>query len=73
MLVRTFLLYVEKLRPKLVLMENVAEMKNGFDSAYTNEILTRLSEQGYEVTYEVLNAADYGIPQRETPRFFSRY
>ncbi len=69
-LVRTFLHYVEQLRPKLVLMENVAEMKNGFDSAYTNEILTRLSEQGYEVTYEVLNAADYGIPQRRRRAFF---
>ena len=69
-LVKTFLQYVEVLKPKLVLMENVAEMKNGFDSFYTQELLERLSEVGYQVTYQVLNAADYGVPQRRRRAFF---
>jgi len=69
-LVKTFLDYCESLKPKLVLMENVAEMKNGFDQSYTEEILARLSEEGYTVTPGVLNAADYGIPQRRRRAFF---
>jgi DNA (cytosine-5)-methyltransferase 1 len=69
-LVKTFLYYVEVLKPKLVLMENVAEMKNGFDSFYTQELLDRLHEEGYQVTHQVLNAADYGVPQRRRRAFF---
>jgi DNA (cytosine-5)-methyltransferase 1 len=70
MLVRTFIEYVEALQPKIVLMENVAEMKNGFDQSYTQEILARLGSDGYKVSYQVLNAADYGVPQRRRRAFF---
>ena len=58
-MVTTFIEYVEALQPRTVLMENVAEMKNGFDQLYTQEILTRLSDDGYSVSYAVLNAAEY--------------
>jgi DNA (cytosine-5)-methyltransferase 1 len=70
LLVRTFIEYVEALQPKVVLMENVAEMKNGFDQTYTQEILSRLGADGYTVSYSVLNAADYGVPQRRRRAFF---
>ena len=69
-LVKTFLDYCEGLKPKLILMENVAEMKNGFSEAYTSEILLRLNEEGYTVTEGVLNAADFGVPQRRKRAFF---
>ncbi len=69
-LIKAFLDYCESIKPKMVLMENVAEMKNGFNQAYTEEILERLTEEGYTVTYEVLNAADYGVPQRRRRAFF---
>jgi DNA (cytosine-5)-methyltransferase 1 len=69
-LVNTFLDYCENLNPKLVLIENVAEMKNGFDQTYTDEILSRLRDDGYTVTPGILNAADYGIPQRRKRAFF---
>jgi DNA (cytosine-5)-methyltransferase 1 len=70
LLVLTFIKYVEALQPKLVLMENVAEMKNGFGQTYTQEIVSRLEGDGYRVSYEVLNAADYGVPQRRRRAFF---
>jgi DNA (cytosine-5)-methyltransferase 1 len=70
LLVKTFLDYAEHLRPKFVLMENVAEMKNGFDAAYTGEIMERLERAGYAVAHAVLNAADYGVPQRRRRAFF---
>jgi DNA (cytosine-5)-methyltransferase 1 len=69
-LVLTFLTYVEALQPSLVLMENVAEMKNGFGQAYTQEVVARLERNGYAVSYEVLNAADFGVPQRRRRAFF---
>jgi DNA (cytosine-5)-methyltransferase 1 len=70
MLVRRFLDYVEFLSPEIVLMENVAEMKNGFEGQYTDEVLERLDQAGYTVTHCVLNAADYGVPQRRRRAFF---
>jgi DNA (cytosine-5)-methyltransferase 1 len=36
----------------------------------TNEILSDLDKAGYTVTYSVLNAADYGVPQRRRRTFF---
>ncbi len=69
-LVRSYLDYVEFFRPEIVLMENVAEMKNGFGGQYTEEVLERLDGAGYTVTHAVLNAADYGIPQRRRRAFF---
>ena len=69
-LIKTFLDYCEALQPSMVLMENVAEMRNGFDQAYTQEIEQRLSDAGYSVSHAVLNAADYGVPQRRRRAFF---
>ncbi len=70
LLVKSFLDYAEYLQPDVVLMENVAEMKNGFEGQYTEEIVTRLEAAGYTVTHGVLNAADYGVPQRRRRAFF---
>ena len=69
-LIKVFLNYCEQLQPRFILMENVAEMKNGFEKAYTDEILSRLDDEGYTVTYAVLNSADYGVPQRRRRAFF---
>jgi len=70
MLVQRFLDYCQELLPRTILMENVAEMKNGFEQAYTEEVLNRLKQVGYSVEYAVLNAADYGVPQRRRRAFF---
>ncbi|MCE2425488.1 MAG: DNA cytosine methyltransferase [Pseudomonadales bacterium] len=69
-LISTFLRYCEGLRPKLILMENVAEMKNGFSQRFTDEIVNRLQKAGYFVTHATLNAAEYGVPQRRRRAFF---
>lgn len=69
-LIRTFLDYCEGLQPKMILMENVAEMRNGFDQLYTQEIEQRLKDAGYSVHHTVLTAANYGVPQRRRRAFF---
>ena len=70
LLIYTFLDYCQHLRPKTILMENVAEMKNGFGQAYTDKILEHLEELSYTVSHSILNAADFGVPQRRRRAFF---
>lgn len=51
-------------RPKISIIENV---KNLLSSKFENEfkvILSDLSEAGYNSYYQVLNAKDYGVPQK---------
>lgn len=70
LLIRTYLDYCVALRPKMVLMENVAEMRNGFSSRFGEEVLATLEHAGYAVTHATLNAAEFGIPQRRRRAFF---
>ena len=69
LLVHRFIDFCEELRPKSVLMENVAEMKNGFSRKFTDEIFMRLDAAGYSVNTIVLNAAQFGVPQMRKRTF----
>lgn len=70
LLVKSFIDYAEYLKPRIIIMENVAEIEKGFEGKYTQEIVNRLKSVGYNVSYSVLNAADYGVPQRRRRAFF---
>lgn len=70
MLIDTFLTYCEALKPRLIMMENVAEMKNGYGQEFTEKVVERLSAVGYALNHEVLNGADYGVPQKRRRAFF---
>jgi DNA (cytosine-5)-methyltransferase 1 len=69
-LVNAFLDQCEKALPHWILMENVAEMRNGFDQHYTQAVVERLTSAGYDVIHGVHNAADFGVPQRRRRAFF---
>ena len=60
-LVMDFLRFVEELEPKAVMMENVPGLA---DDKRMEVFCTRLEELGYNCDYRILDAADYGIPQR---------
>ena len=52
---------VDAMKPKLVAVENVA----GFAvSDEADELLTALTKRGFNARIDVVNAADYGVPQR---------
>ncbi len=66
----------KKSRPKYLLLENVDRLlkspatQRGRDFAI---ILKSLSDLGYAVEWRVINAADYGMPQRRKRVFFLAY
>lgn len=65
-----YLNFVEEFYPKVVVMENVAEIYNAFGGTIRTQIITRLESLGYEVDVKVLFGPDYGIPQRRSRCFF---
>lgn len=69
-LFREFLRFVEAMLPKVVVMENVAEIYKAYNGSVRLEILEKLQELGYETEVAVLYAPDYGIPQRRRRCFF---
>ncbi len=69
-LILRFLDFVEVLRPKVVLIENVAEMVNAYDEAYASAIMAVLGRVGYKAGSSRLLASDYGAPQHRRRAFF---
>lgn len=52
---------VEEAKPHIVSMENVPELE---DEQVFKDFVKTLTDLKYNVTYKVVNAADYGVPQR---------
>lgn len=56
----------DRVHPKYVVVENVVgllSMKNTDGTLIKDMIVSEFKRIGYSVTYKVLNAADYGVPQ----------
>ena len=60
----------ERLKPKVIIAENVKGMLIGNAKGYTKLIIARLKEIGYRPQLFLLNAADCGVPQRRERVFF---
>ncbi|QNN45476.1 DNA cytosine methyltransferase [Thermomonas brevis] len=60
-LVHDFLRFVRVLRPKTIMLENVPALA---DDRRFKSLCKNLSRLKYEFVVHVLNAADYGVPQR---------
>lgn len=54
---------VRRIQPKVFLFENVANIL-GLHKWYLDLIVQELQNLGYIVEYKVLNAVDYGVPQK---------
>ncbi len=63
-LVLEFLRLVRGLRPKTIFMENVPGLvTTKYGKILFKEILSELTRLGYTVDYDIINTADYGVPQ----------
>lgn len=60
-LILEFQRFVEELLPKAVMMENVPGLQK--DRRF-KKLCRKLEDLGYTVNHDVLNAADYAVPQR---------
>jgi len=63
-LIYEFLRIVEEVKPLAFVLENVPGLARGIGKPLFVQILQRLNELGYQTTYDVVNTADYGVPQR---------
>lgn len=62
--------FVEQIRPEFFILENVKGLLTLEKGYFKKEIIDRFSELGYNVTYKVLRASDYGVPQNRERVFF---
>ena len=70
-LVFHFLRLVLELKPKFFVMENVPGLTIGNHKNFLLEIIEEFKANGYQVeeNYQVLNAANYGVPQNRSRLF----
>lgn len=62
-LFRYFAKVVDFVKPEYFVMENVPNLLTTSNGYFKNEIIDIFSRMGYKVNLDVLNAADYGVPQ----------
>ena len=60
---------LSKLLPEWIVFENVKGFSETENGIFLEEVITKLRKIGYRISYQKLNAASYGIPQKRT-RFF---
>jgi DNA (cytosine-5)-methyltransferase 1 len=65
-----FLVTVNKLRPKVVVAENVKGMLRGNAKGYVREIIKAFQTLGYSVQLFLFNASRMGVPQKRERVFF---
>lgn len=56
--------FLEKLQPKMFLFENVKGLLTHDNNKTFQTILNIFEEEGYKIYYKVLNAWNYGVPQK---------
>lgn len=56
---------ISELKPRYCVFENVRGLTLGQHKNFLDELIAALGEAGYQITlpYQVLNAADFGVPQ----------
>jgi DNA (cytosine-5)-methyltransferase 1 len=69
-LYQSFVAFVKHFQPKAFLMENVPNIISMGKGAVKDAIITEFEELGYTVTYKILLASDFGVPQNRKRAFF---
>ena len=61
---------VKKINPSFFVIENVKGLLSSSSGAFVDDITKRFGHLGYEVSYQILNAKDFGVPQSRQRVFF---
>ena len=61
---------VDKLRPKVVIFENVKGLLAEKNKWYVEQIYEQFHKIGYGITHKLINCADLGVPQKRQRVFF---
>lgn len=69
-LYKEFIRVVQLIKPKLIVMENVARLYTHNKGKTREEIIKDFFEIGYDVEVKILNSANYGTPQIRNRVFF---
>ena len=64
-----FVRTIREISPRAVLMENVPGLMVGDRRNYLREIIRTIEDMGYQTTARILNAADFGVPQKRRRLF----
>ncbi|MCD9585342.1 DNA cytosine methyltransferase [Tenacibaculum maritimum] len=71
-LINSYIKFIDLVKPKLIFFENVKGFTQGFKKnntkgeAYSIYVKKELEKVGYSVKGQLINFADYGIPQKRT-------
>lgn len=65
-----FVKFVDLAKPKAIVIENVRGIVTSNNGYAKNRIYEIFEERGYAVNHMILNASDYGVPQRRQRNFF---
>lgn len=63
-LFESYVRLVGGLEPKCFVFENVKGFKTMFDGSFLKKVANSFASIGYDIYVKVLNAADYGVPQK---------
>lgn len=61
---------VDKLRPRVVVFENVKGLLHEKNKWYVEQIYSQFHNIGYAITHKLINCADCGVPQKRERVFF---
>jgi DNA (cytosine-5)-methyltransferase 1 len=65
-----FIALANKLKPKVIIAENVKGLVQGNATSYVHKIRQQFNDAGYNVQLFLLNAASMGVPQKRERVFF---
>ena len=69
-LYKSFVNFVKALHPRVFVMENVPNILSIGSGMVKDSIIADFSSLGYNVTYKILTASDYGVPQNRRRAIF---
>ncbi len=64
-----FIRFLENIQPEWFVFENVTGLVELESGCFFEEILNDFEKKGYKCSYAILNAADFGVPQKRSRLF----